>query len=363
MISTFIAFTIGIITIAILGNLFLIFVIIRGNTITKMKISPVQLLLLHTAVVDISFATFSLGTELFIMFHRPNLPGPNWLCPVLKFIEIIPLYLSPLLLVAIAYDRYMAICKPMANFRSNKYQRPNKMAIMSWIIAIILSLPQLHVWEISNQGCLTRRYFKKQFMQIYVLYFNLFVWLIPSILATYFYFHVCKSVWLSKKVVLNNTNGITKSPLKSGKRTTFSDIYKDEENETLVYVKRIRSTSNVIRQQDNEFGRKRIHTVRLTLTIIACNFFLWTPYCLFNVVQAIAPDLVSHYKGIANYLGVLGNLNSCVNPWIFILFNPKNVKNALISICPWYLYKKRKAVLVKGEINYCDEIRISNSAF
>uniref|UniRef100_A0A0N4ZPF0 G_PROTEIN_RECEP_F1_2 domain-containing protein n=1 Tax=Parastrongyloides trichosuri TaxID=131310 RepID=A0A0N4ZPF0_PARTI len=359
MISTFIAFTIGIITIAILGNLFLIFVIIRGNTITKMRISPVQLLLLHTAVVDISFATFSLGTELFIMFHRPHLPGPYWMCPAIKFIQIMPLYLSPMLLVAIAYDRYMAICKPMANFRSNKYQRPNKMAIASWIIAAILSLPQLHVWEISKNGCLTRSYFKKQFMQIYVLYFNLFVWLIPSILATYFYFHVCKSVWLSKKIVLD---GNSISPNK-GKGKSVTNIYKDEENETLVYVQRIRSTSNVIKQQDNEFGRKRIHTVRLTLTIIACNFFLWTPYCLFNVVQAIAPDLVSHYKGISNYLGVLGNLNSCVNPWIFILFNPKNVKNALMSICPGYLARSKKTVQVKGETNYCDEIRISSSAF
>ena len=35
---------------------------------------------------------------------------------------------------------------------------------------------------------------------------------------------------------------------------------------------------------------------------------------------------------IISYILILGNLNSCVNPWIYILFNSRITKRALTSI-------------------------------
>lgn len=58
------------------------------------------------------------------------------------------------------------------------------------------------------------------------------------------------------------------------------------------YVKNLRKRSLGFRNQVSEFDRKRIQTVRLTLTIVICNFFLWTPFCIGNVVQAFAPELL-----------------------------------------------------------------------
>ncbi|KIH50405.1 hypothetical protein ANCDUO_19516 [Ancylostoma duodenale] len=54
-------------TLATFGNLFLIFVIFRGNHAVRRRISPVQLLLLHTCAADLLFALLTLGTEILTL--------------------------------------------------------------------------------------------------------------------------------------------------------------------------------------------------------------------------------------------------------------------------------------------------------
>uniref|UniRef100_A0A1I7WPW5 G_PROTEIN_RECEP_F1_2 domain-containing protein n=1 Tax=Heterorhabditis bacteriophora TaxID=37862 RepID=A0A1I7WPW5_HETBA len=108
-------------TLAILGNLFLIFVIFRGNHVSRRRISPVQLLLLHTCVADLLFALLSLGTEILTMVRfifpcilcyitdaisYPHFLGPDWICKAMRYGQMFPLYASSFLLVAISADRY-----------------------------------------------------------------------------------------------------------------------------------------------------------------------------------------------------------------------------------------------------------------
>ena len=62
-----IARMLAVMALAIFGNCFLVFVILRGNAVARQRISPVQLLLLHTCVADLLFALLSLGTEILIL--------------------------------------------------------------------------------------------------------------------------------------------------------------------------------------------------------------------------------------------------------------------------------------------------------
>ncbi|GMT34821.1 hypothetical protein PFISCL1PPCAC_26118, partial [Pristionchus fissidentatus] len=134
-------------TLAILGNLLLVFVIIRGNKVARRRLSPVQLLLLHTCTADFLFAFFSLGTEIRLLAAWPIFPGPDFLCSVVHYAQMVPLYASPFLLVAISADRYQAICRPLDNFRQSRYRRPNCLAAVAWAAALLLSIPQLFVWS------------------------------------------------------------------------------------------------------------------------------------------------------------------------------------------------------------------------
>ncbi|KAI1716227.1 7 transmembrane receptor (rhodopsin family) domain-containing protein [Ditylenchus destructor] len=355
-------------TLAILGNLFLAFVIWRGNSIAKQKISPVQLLLLHTCTADLLFALLSLGTEMLILNSHPHFYAPECVCKLVRYLQALPMYASAFLLVAISIDRYQAICRPLAHYRSDRYRRPMCLGMVAWVLALLCSLPQIFIWHKPKVTGVQQRFVSETrsividnlvniingstfktpvedecktiygressvLKSAYVIWFNSMAWLLPSIISAVFYCKVCRTVWKSnfnskcsldasvqnRAALHNGTQAGTDSDAK------VSFLTRD-------YVNGLRKRSLGFRNQMSEFDRKRIQTVRLTLTIIVCNFFLWSPFCVMNLVLAFAPNLLS--PQLSSYIVILGNLNSCVNPWIYILFNRKMVTRALTSIFP-----------------------------
>lgn len=68
-------------------------------------------------------------------------------------------------------------------------------------------------------------------------------------------------------------------------------------------MERIRRDTGHMKRQMTELDRKRVQTVRLTMTIIICNFFLWAPFCVVNVLQAFAPRLLSKYHEVQRSAG------------------------------------------------------------
>uniref|UniRef100_A0A0R3RPB7 G_PROTEIN_RECEP_F1_2 domain-containing protein n=1 Tax=Elaeophora elaphi TaxID=1147741 RepID=A0A0R3RPB7_9BILA len=263
---------------AILGNLFLIFIIFRGNAVLRRRISPVQAL--------------NPCQEDFIFLQ--------------------------------------AICHPLQTYCSNRYRRPNYFATIAWITALICSTPQLFIWHKTKYGeCATIYGHGVSLLKsIYVISFNTIAWLIPSMLAAFFYYRVCKTIWLShrnQKLLLQMSdsslvkNGCQKITSKFSNGFIFSQ-------ETKSYVVRLHNDSRHCRLQLMKFNRKRLQTICLTMTIIFCNFFLWAPFCVVNVLQAVVPHLLS--SQLITYIVILGNLNSCVNPWIYIIFNKNQAKKA-----------------------------------
>ncbi|CAL2051540.1 unnamed protein product [Caenorhabditis brenneri] len=304
-------------TVSLLGNLFLLFVIFRGNHVMKRRVSPVQLLIIHTCVADLLFALLSLGTEILTLLTYPNYYGSNFICKFMRYVQMFPMYASPFLLVAISADRYQAICRPLAHFRSSRYRRPNWMAAIAWGLALLLSAPQFIVWgKNPKTGKCSTIYGanRNTLKNVYVIMFNTLAWLLPSIFAAIFYYCVCKAVRLSSTKSVRAMD----SQKKNGKPATEA---------TENYIEELRKKSKGFRQQMSEFDRKRVQTVRLTITIVACNFFLWMPFCVINVVQALWPEIL--HSMFYTYVAILGNLNSCLNPWIYILFNRSHVKKAL----------------------------------
>ncbi|KAK6112290.1 Uncharacterized protein BM_BM3372 [Brugia malayi] len=306
---------------AIVGNIFLIFIIFRGNAVVKRRISPVQLLLLHTCAADLLFALLSLGTEIIIILRHPVFDGPAWLCQLIRYLQMFPMYTSSFLLVAISFDRFQAICRPLQTYCSDRYRRPNYFAIIAWITALICSTPQLFIWHKTKYGeCATIYGHGVSLLKsIYVISFNTIAWLIPSMLAAFFYYRVCKTIWLSyrnQQLLLQMSDS---SPINNSYK-------KNPSQETRSYVVRLHNDSRHCRRQLMKFNRDRFQTICLTMTIIFCNFFLWAPFCVVNVLQAVVPHLLS--SQLITYIVILGNLNSCVNPWIYIIFNRNQVKKA-----------------------------------
>lgn len=98
--------------------------------------------------------------------------------------------------------------------KSNAYKRPALYAGFAWALALLFSTPQFALFAKSDGDCVgtyTSPYQVgyQQFIPsgsygvytlqyaLYVVVFNSVVWLLPSALAGYLYYRVCKAVWQS----------------------------------------------------------------------------------------------------------------------------------------------------------------------
>ncbi|CAL2028308.1 unnamed protein product [Caenorhabditis brenneri] len=302
-----------IILITLFGNSLLIYVIFKNNQVLRRKrVTPVQMLMLHMCAADILFALISVGPTMAITATVPFFYGPNWLCKFTKFLQVIPMYASSFLLVAISADRYQAICRPLASMKSSAYNRPALYSAIAWTAAILFSTPQLYLFEKRDGDC-SENYTEAYQYPLYVCLFNSVVWLLPSAIAGYLYFCVCKAVW---------------------KSTSFSSSLRNNMKQKMEHLKLTEKNGGMqahhkgATMQCVELDRRRVQTVKLTLTIVAANFVLWAPFCITSVIDALWPSAIN--STFATYIMFFGNLNSCMNPWLWFHFNRKQLKRA----CP-----------------------------
>ncbi|CAJ0569910.1 unnamed protein product, partial [Mesorhabditis spiculigera] len=96
-----------IIILTLVGNLLLVYVILRNNRVLRRKrVTPVQMLMLHMCAADLLFALVTILPTMLITLTVPVFHGPDELCKFVKFIQVLPMYASAFLLVAISADRY-----------------------------------------------------------------------------------------------------------------------------------------------------------------------------------------------------------------------------------------------------------------
>lgn len=293
-----------IIVLTVFGNCLLVFVILRNNVVLRRKrVSPVQMLMLHMCAADLLFAVITMFPTMMITATVPYFHGPNWLCKLTKFLQVIPMYASSFLLVAISTDRYQAICRPLASMKSSAYNRPSLYAAIAWTSAILIATPQIFLFEKKDGDCMGMYTSAYQYA-LYVIVFNTFVWLLPSAIAGILYFCVCRAVWKS--------TSFTTSFRSDKKKGGNNGMQAHQKGTTL---------------QCAELDRRRIQTVKLTLTIVAANFVLWAPFCVTSVVDALWPSAINPM--FATYIMFFGNLNSCMNPWLWFHFNRTQLRRAL----------------------------------
>lgn len=101
------------------------------------------------------------------MVTFPRFYGGSALCSFLMFANVVPLYGSSFLLVAISFDRYTAVCRPLASMSTNKvrpfprplpcmnllsleHTRAHLLAAGAWAAAILVSTPQLAIFRLTQ---------------------------------------------------------------------------------------------------------------------------------------------------------------------------------------------------------------------
>ena len=124
--------------------------------------------------------------------------GPDWLCRVVKYLQVMVMYLSTYVLVMTAIDRYRAICYPLSNYTWSS-KKVHVMIAGSWLLALVLSIPQLIIFrmqEVSDGVYDCWAYFDPEWtMKAYITSFMLSVYILPFLVLVVLYGRICFEVW------------------------------------------------------------------------------------------------------------------------------------------------------------------------
>ncbi|XP_036286865.1 oxytocin receptor [Pipistrellus kuhlii] len=266
---------------------------------TRHKHSRLFFFMKHLSIADLVVAVFQVLPQLLwditFRFH-----GPDLLCRLVKYLQVVGMFASTYLLLLMSLDRCLAICQPLRTLR----RRADRLAVLlTWLGCLVASAPQVHIFSIREVAdgvfdCWAG-FIQPWGPKAYVTWITLAVYIVPVIVLTACYSLICFKIWQNFR---NKTaaEGAAKGPecAKAGSR----------EGAALARVSSVKLIS-----------RAKIRTVKMTFIIVLAFIVCWTPFFfvqMWSVWDANAPKEASAFI-IAM---LLASLNSCCNPWIYMLF-------------------------------------------
>lgn len=120
------------------ANLIWLYYLIRN----RRGLSRFYKLLVHLVVADLSVTLITIPTE--IGWRITNIwEAGNVACKVIQVFRAFGPYLSSFILVVISIDRWYVVARPLDSIRERSRNRVH--LFISWILSILLSLPQVRV--------------------------------------------------------------------------------------------------------------------------------------------------------------------------------------------------------------------------
>ncbi|XP_029457308.1 oxytocin receptor [Rhinatrema bivittatum] len=276
---------------ALTGNLCVLLAI----HINRNKHSRMYFFMKHLSIADLMVAIFQVLPQLIwdITFR---FYGPDILCRVVKYLQVVGMFASTYMLLLMSLDRCLAICQPL---RSLHRRSDRAYVILTWLLSFFVSIPQVHIFylkEVSDgvYDCWAE-FIQPWGLKAYVTWITLTVYIVPVLILSVCYGLISFKIWqnIKLKTVCETNMKLTAT---STRKTALSRV----------------SSVKLISQA-------KIRTVKMTFIIVIAYVVCWTPFFfvqMWSVWDKNAPKETSLFI-IAM---LLGSLNSCCNPWIYMLF-------------------------------------------
>lgn len=182
-----------VLVVIIMSNTMVLVALIRSSLIRPM--SRTYFFMAHICTADLMVGVFNvlsqLSWELTYYFR-----GPNWLCKAVKFMQVMPLYLSSLLLTCLALDRYRAISWRMG--ARSLWSSPFMVRTV-WGLSALLALPQVFLFSRTEQQSgefeCWGDFLYPWGVKAYVVYFVVAAFFGPMLVTVYCYTCITLKVW------------------------------------------------------------------------------------------------------------------------------------------------------------------------
>ncbi|XP_019506586.1 PREDICTED: oxytocin receptor [Hipposideros armiger] len=266
---------------------------------TRHKHSRLFFFMKHLSIADLVVAVFQVLPQLLwdITFR---FYGPDLLCRLVKYLQVVGMFASTYLLLLMSLDRCLAICQPLRALR----RRADRLAVLAtWLGCLVASAPQVHIFSLREVAdgvfdCWAV-FIQPWGPKAYITWITLAVYIVPVIVLAACYGLISFKIWQNfrlKTAAAAAAEGPQSAAASSGQRAALARV----------------SSVKLI-------SKAKIRTVKMTFIIVLAFIVCWTPFFfvqMWSVWDANAPKEASAFI-IAM---LLASLNSCCNPWIYMLF-------------------------------------------
>nr|AWK59747.1 isotocin receptor 1 [Monopterus albus] len=277
---------------ALTGNLCVLWAI---NT-TKHSQSRMYYFMKHLSIADLVVAIFQVLPQLIwdITFR---FYGPDSLCRLVKYLQVVGMFASTYMLVLMSVDRCLAIWQPL---RSLHKRKDRFCVITSWSLSLIFSTPQLYIFSLKEVGngvydC-WGDFVQPWGAKAYVTWMTLTIYLLPVAILSTCYGLICFKIWQN-------------FDLKT-RREPF-----------LAFTPRVAKGAHPLSRVSSVglISKAKMRTVKMTFVVVLAYTVCWTPF--FFVQMWSAWDPAAPREDTAFIIAMLlASLNSCCNPWIYLSF-------------------------------------------
>uniref|UniRef100_A0A672S8D8 Vasopressin V2 receptor n=1 Tax=Sinocyclocheilus grahami TaxID=75366 RepID=A0A672S8D8_SINGR len=287
-----------------LGNGFVLWVLLRRRKYN----APMHLFMVNLCVADLVVAFFQVLPQL-VWDITERFQGPDVLCRSVKYLQIVGMFASSYMIVAMTVDRHNAICCPLQAYKGGAVSCWNTPIMVAWGLALVLSVPQVFIFSRSevSPGVFEcwGNFAEPWGLKAYVTWMTIAVFLLPTFIIT-----VCQ-VRIFREI---HDNIYLKS-----ERVVSADMKK---NLVIFHFPIFKKQASVSKAMSK--------TVRMTLVIVLVYTLCWSPFFIVQLWAAWDPNPPD--QGVAfTILMLLASLNSCTNPWIYTAFS-SSVSRELLAL-------------------------------
>ncbi|XP_053723793.1 oxytocin receptor [Synchiropus splendidus] len=252
----------------------------------------------HLSIADLVVAVFQVLPQLIwdITFR---FYGPDLLCRLVKYLQVVGMFASTYMLVLMSVDRCLAICQPL---RSLHRRKDRVYVVCSWALSLLFSVPQMFIFSLREVGASGSGVYDcwADFLtpwgaKAYITWISLTIYIIPVAILSICYGLISFKIWQNFK-------------LKTRREQCLSLTPKTSKGNSLARVSSVKLIS-----------KAKITTVKMTFVIVVVYVICWTPF--FSVQMWSAWDPAAPREAMPFIISMLlASLNSCCNPWIYMCF-------------------------------------------
>ncbi|KAM9813979.1 oxytocin receptor [Neosynchiropus ocellatus] len=279
---------------ALVGNLCVLLAI----RTTKHSQSRMYYFMKHLSIADLVVAVFQVLPQLIwdITFR---FYGPDMLCRLVKYLQVVGMFASTYMLVLMSVDRCLAICQPL---RSLHRRKDRFYVVCSWVLSLLFSVPQMFIFSLREVGASGSGVYDcwADFLmpwgaKAYITWISLTIYIIPVAILSICYGLISFKIWQNFKLKTRREQCISLTP-------------KASKGNSLARVSSVKLIS-----------KAKITTVKMTFVIVVVYIICWTPF--FSVQMWSAWDPAAPREAMPFIISMLlASLNSCCNPWIYMCF-------------------------------------------